>query len=192
MSLEANSSNRRTLTALRTHLLLTCCLATSGFALVIAVAVFAPLAAQLDRAAIDSERIVGLADHFLFLHSALWPLVFVSLVSCITAATFLFVRMRSPLVRFMRAFDAVSQGDIPDPIVIRATDYLSEEAESLNRMLVALEVQAQERAAAWAQLEDVLHDLSAQGASHRILAEVEAVLKGVSEDDPAAAPKVQT
>ena len=136
---EQQPTNRRTMATFRFHLLVTSVFATGAFATVIAIAVFVPLAAQLDRVDLASEQIVGLADHFLFLHAALWPVVGLALLSCVASATVLYQRMRSPLVRFMRVFEGIEQNRPVDPIRIRKLDYLSEEERSLNRMIVAYE-----------------------------------------------------
>jgi hypothetical protein len=38
----------------------------------------------------------------------------------------------------VRIFDGIRDGNVPDPITLRATDYLRREAEALNAMLTAL------------------------------------------------------
>ena len=47
---------------------------------------------------------------------------------------------RWPLLRLNteRIFDAVREGGVPEPITLRAGDYLRREAEALNAMLAAL------------------------------------------------------
>ena len=54
--------NRRSPAAFRRDLVLTSCFATAAFAVVVTIAVFVPLAAQLGRAEVSSEQIVGLAE----------------------------------------------------------------------------------------------------------------------------------
>jgi prefoldin subunit 5 len=41
-------------------------------------------------------------------------------------------------VRFVRVFEGVREGKVPEPNTLRATDYLRREAEALNAMLAAL------------------------------------------------------
>jgi hypothetical protein len=96
----------RALAHLRTHLLVTSVTITAAFAIMTAVSIFAPLAAQINRAEVDSELIVGLADHFLFVHTALWPLIFLSLAGCVLSATVLYLRMRQPLRSFASFWSA--------------------------------------------------------------------------------------
>jgi hypothetical protein len=178
--------NRRTLATFRVHLLLTCLIATASFALVVALAVFVPLAAQLQRSAVDAESALGLADHFLFLHAALWPLVLLSLLSCVVAATFLFERMRAPLVRFRRCFEAISEGSIPAALEIRASDYLVDEAEQLNRMIAFLVARAEAKRRFEARLLEIVADLSLHGVAPEVLEELQAVAKADVLASPSA------
>ena len=157
-----DSANRRTLVTFQIHLLITSLFSTGAFAAVIAVAVFVPLAAQLGRAELDSEGIVGLADHFLFLHAALWPVIGLAFVSCVVSSTILYQRMRSPLVRFMRVFENVERNEPVEPIRIRKLDYLAEEERALNRMIVAF---ARRRKAEITLLEKMRWELDALSAS---------------------------
>lgn len=179
---------QRTLHHFRTHLLLTSLIVTAAFAATIALSIFAPLAAQLSRTQVDSDQMIGLADHFLFVHSALWPLVFLSLVSCIVSSTLLFLRMRQPLKRMVRAFDAVTDGRVPDPITIRDADYLSEEASAFNKMLIALRERSRERAAWVACLNDAIDELSQTDTDAASLEQLRAIAKEASEE-PASGPR---
>jgi methyl-accepting chemotaxis protein len=146
----------------RYHLLLTSSLSTLGFASITAFSIFAPLFAHFDRPDLDADALAGLAEHVLYLHAGFWPVVAVALLACIATSFLLFNRMSAPLVRFVRVFGAVERGELPGPIVIRAADYLQDEASSLNAMLEAL----RERRGA---LRDCALDLCelAEALSHR-------------------------
>jgi hypothetical protein len=168
----AYASGRRTLSTFRAHLLLTCLIATASFALVIAVSIFVPLAAHFSHEPVDYEIAAGLAEHVLFLHAALWPIVLLSLCACVVAATILFQRMRAPLVRFMQCFDEIREGRVPSPIVIRTADYLHEESDALNEMVAAL-AERERRRAKCAQQIDALRDrLRSQGVDPLLLEEL--------------------
>ena len=172
-----SSPNRRSLNALRTHLIATSVTATSCFAAIMALSIFMPLVTQMDQIALDSEAAIGLAEHFLFLHSAFWPLVLMSLVACIVTGTILYQRMRAPLVRFVQCFAAIEQGRSPRPIVIRAADYLAEESDALNHMIRALDAAASERQRAAQRFDEVLSELMAVGVDTEALAELRHVAK---------------
>jgi methyl-accepting chemotaxis protein len=133
---------RRSRRNFRIHLLLTSSFAIVAFATVIATSLFAPLVVQLGRSEASPEELAGAAHQFLFLHEGFWPVVAVSLVCAIASALLLYQRMTAPLVRFHRAYEEVSHGRLPGPLVIRATDYLQEEAAALNGMTSALRERA--------------------------------------------------
>ena len=160
---------QRRLVHFRRHLVLTSLLATLGFSFVIAMAVFVPVMAQMSRVESDSSTAAGLAEHFLFLHSALWPVILVSLASSILTGVVLFQRMRAPVVRFVRCFDAIAAGSVPEPIVIRATDYLRQETDALNRMLCAIADRESTYDDAAQNFCRILDELSIQGVDSELI-----------------------
>jgi methyl-accepting chemotaxis protein len=155
------SSNRRTLSTFRLHLVITSVVVAGAYGLVIAAATFAPLVSQLNRGELDRNALLGVADTILYLHATYWPLVAGMLVATIASALILFRRMTSPLVRFVAAFDAVARGEVPPTITIRNADYVQDEADSLNRMLSGLGERAAARERAVAQIEEALAELEA-------------------------------
>jgi methyl-accepting chemotaxis protein len=177
MSDQSTSVSPRTIGKLRIHLVLTSLTVTAAFAAVIALSIFLPLAAQLQRSPVDAEASVGLAEHFLFLHAALWPLIFLSLVSCIVSSTVLYERMRAPLKRFIQCFEIIGAGSVPEPVGIRSWDYLADESAALNRMIEQLRQQAAERKEAADRLYEILGDLSAQGIGAETIDELREVAK---------------
>jgi len=181
---------RRTLMTFRRHLLLTCVTVTAVFAAIVALSIFVPLAAELNRVGVDDEVAAGLAEHFLFLHKALWPLIFLSLVACMVSAVVLYQRMRAPLVRFVRCFEEIGRGSVPEPLVIRAGDYLTEEADALNRMIDSLATMDSERRRAAQRIEEILDEISSREFDPILLEELTAALKigvypneSLSQDD---------
>ena len=129
---------QRTRNTFRIHLVLTCAIATLSFGILTAASLFVPLAVQLDRHDLDPELMGGIAQHFLDLHRAFWPVLLGSLIASILSGMLLFQRMTDPLKRFVRVFASIERGDVPPPITIRRRDYLTGETAALNRMLVAL------------------------------------------------------
>ena len=138
-------SPQRTRNTFRLHLVLTCGIATLCFGLLIGASVFVPLAVQLDRPDLDLDVTAGIAQHFLDLHRAFWPVVLGALIASILSGMLLFQRMTGPLQRFVDIFERVARGDVPPPITIRRLDYLTAETEALNRMLEALRAARAER-----------------------------------------------
>lgn len=175
----APASGRR-MPTYRTHLALTASLATAVFSAVIAVAIFFPIAMQLGRTELDSTSAFGLAEHFLYLHSALWPVIVLSLVASVASANLLFVRMREPLVRFVRAYHMIGRGQMPAPLAIRRVDYLADEAEALNAMIAALHERRRVESDAIARLGELVTDLAEQGVAEPVLAEMQDVMKSLS------------
>lgn len=173
----ATVRNRRTLRSLRSHLWLTAALGTLAFASVIALSIFAPILADIDRTDADDPEALGLVRHFVFLYRSFWPLVLVSLLASLAAATVLFQRMRAPLVRHVRAYEAIAEGVVPAQLPIRAWDYLSEETDALNSMIASLRRQQALRMQAAARIEEVIGDLAMRGTPESVLAELQDVAK---------------
>ena len=169
--------DRRTLATFRNHLVLTSLTVTGVFVVIISLSIFVPLAAHLSRAALDDATAAGLADHFLFLHGALWPLVVLSLVSCVASSVLLYQRMRAPLVRFVRCFDSIGGGAVPERLVLRTGDYLTAEAEALNRMIDSLASRASNRESASRRLDAILEDLASREVDPILIEELVAAMK---------------
>ncbi len=122
------------------RLLLTATGSTTVFALVIAAAMFAPLIARMQSGAPSSSEMLVLADRMLTLHARYWPVVFASFAAVCGSSLLLFARMTAPLVRFLRCFQSVTNGELPHPVQLRRSDYLRDEAKALNSMIASLGV----------------------------------------------------
>jgi hypothetical protein len=89
--------------------------------------------------------------------------------------------MREPLFRFVAAFRAIRAGKTPEPVTIRARDYVQYETAELNAMLAAL----RERDAQLGALEERVAALaewaSARGESEALAlaGELEAACKAL-------------
>ena len=99
----------------RSHLVWVTTLSTGALLLVLAAAVLVPLFSRFDHAS-SLEELRGLTAQILELHTTLWPVVLTSLVSVFVSTWLIYRRMISPLVRFVRVFDAVARGEIPEPL----------------------------------------------------------------------------
>jgi len=121
----------------RAHVMWVTTGSTGALLLVLSAAVLIPLFNRCDHAT-SLDELRSLTQQILDLHERFWPVVFSSLASVFLSSWLLYRRMVAPLVRFVRAFDGVREGKLPEPITLRATDYLRREAEALNAMLAAL------------------------------------------------------
>jgi len=129
----------------RAHLLWVTTGATGALLLVLSAAVLVPLFSRFESAT-SLDELRTLTQQILDLHARLWPVVFTSLLSVFLSSWLLYRRMVAPLVRFVKVFDGVREGRLPEPITLRASDYLRREAEALNAMLVALRAREAELA----------------------------------------------
>ena len=121
----------------RAHMLWVTTGSTGALLLVLSAAVLIPLFSRFDHAT-SLDELRSLTEQILELHAHLWPVVLTSLVSVFLSSWLLYRRMVAPLVRFVRVFDAVREGRVPEPITLRSSDYLRRETQSLNAMLAAL------------------------------------------------------
>jgi methyl-accepting chemotaxis protein len=152
-------SDKRSLSTFRMHLLVASLTTTLAFVAVIALSLFLPLAAHLDREEISSAVSSGIAEHFLYLHSAFWPVALCSIIGCIASALLLNRKLTEPLARFVACFKQLGLGEIPQAIIIRNTDYMSEEATSLNEMLACLRERERERVDSANELDQIVDQL---------------------------------
>jgi methyl-accepting chemotaxis protein len=129
----------------RSHLLWVTTGSTGALLLVLSAAVLIPLFSRFESAT-SLDELRSLTQQILDLHARLWPVVFTSLLSVFLSSWLLYRRMVAPLVRFVRIFDGVREGRLPEPITLRTSDYLRREAEALNAMLVALRAREAELA----------------------------------------------
>ena len=125
----------------RSHLVWVTTGSTGALLLVLSAAVLIPLFSRFDGAT-SLDELRSLTGQILDLHARLWPVVLTALVSVFLSSWLLYRRMVAPMVRFVRVFESVRKGEIPDPLTLRATDYLRREAEALNAMLAALRERA--------------------------------------------------
>ena len=123
---------------------------------------------------------LGMAEHFIILHSALWPLVVLTLIASIGSATFLYEKMRAPLARFVACYDAITQGEVPEKVTLRAVDYLTAEAEALNAMISALGDRSAAREKAVVRFQGLIDELAEQRVDEATILALKAVLGELS------------
>jgi methyl-accepting chemotaxis protein len=152
---------------------------TLAFGLVIALSLFMPLVMQFDRGELDSTNTAAIAEYFLFLHGAFWPVLLCALAGSVATAMLLYQRMTGPLAQFVQSYDAIERGECPEQITIRKLDYLSLEAEALNRMIATLSVRSSERTLGVSEIAEIADELAESSENADTVARLRAALKTV-------------
>jgi len=105
------------------------------FLLVVSIALFAPLLADL-RGNVDlSPNAERAAENLLYLHKSFWLPALIAVVVICLHAVLTSHRVVGPLHRHRAAFRALAAGTVPVPIRLRQGDYLGEHTEELNAMI---------------------------------------------------------
>jgi methyl-accepting chemotaxis protein len=108
------------------------------FMMVAGAIMFAPAVMRLEFGSDSLDEIAVLTQEILDIHAVVWPVVVACLITVTITSLFLFNRMTEPLCRFVKAFESIHQGRFPDPIELRAHDYLKRETKALNEMTTEL------------------------------------------------------
>lgn len=105
--------------------------------LIFAGALFLPLIAQLESAALSWDDKQAAASQFLSLHTRLWPAIFVVFVLLALHSIVVSHRIAGPLYRLRRVLKAAAEGDLSVRVTIRKNDYLAKEADVVNELISA-------------------------------------------------------
>lgn len=175
----------------RAHLLWVPLAFTTALLLVMAAAVFIPLFQRFDAGAGSLAELGRLTGEILDLHARLWPVIGTSLLSVLGCSWWLQRRMSAPLFRFVNAFRALKAGAIPDPIVIRATDYVQKECAALNDLLASLRERRRESVEQSERIEARLDQL-ATWARERGDAEAAALIEALAAECKPSSPASET
>ena len=143
--------------------------ASFGFACALvavgSVIAFVPSVLNLDAATASVGQVEQAAARLLHLHATFWPVVASCLAAVVLSSFFLYRRMTAPFVRFGRAFQSVGTGELPDPIVLRNSDYMRKEAEAVNEMILSLRSRLsrvqQEGYVLFEQIDDLVEQVTA-------------------------------
>lgn len=143
-------------------------IAALAFAVVLALGIGALLlvrwALPLELASSSPQKALEASGRILELHERFWPVTFGSLVGVALAAAWLGRRITGPLVRFRQAFARIAEGEVPEPVKVRSSDYLAHEVADFNRMLAALKERAARQTEARAEVLAALEELSERAA----------------------------
>lgn len=149
---------------LRAHLVWVVLATTGAMLLLGGAVVFVPLLVRFDGA--SSGELAALTDRILTLHETLWPFLGLCILAVFLSSWLILHRMVSPLVRYVRAFEAVRDGVLPAAVTLRATDYLTEETQAFNEMLASLRERQATLERIGRELADGTDELAAWTSAH--------------------------
>ncbi len=104
----------------------------------LALAIVFPMFLELRKPTELTRTREDIACTLLFLHTHIWPAAGALLVLMAIQWTVVTHRIAGPLYRFRQIFRAASAGDLSVPVRIRKTDYLHDEARSIEAMIDGL------------------------------------------------------
>jgi methyl-accepting chemotaxis protein len=117
----------------------------------LALALFTPLVFEISNPSLSPRQQAEVAGKILYIHSYLWPAVFLILVILGFHSVLVSNKIAGPLLRFRRLFQRVIEGDISGTLRIRRGDLLINEQTKIDEMIFMLQsrigqIQAEEAA----------------------------------------------
>lgn len=106
--------------------------------LIFSAALFLPLIIQLESKTLSFSEQEAVASQFLSLHARVWPALLITFLLFAIHSIFVSHRIAGPLMRFRNTFKAIAAGDLSGRVTLRKHDYLGNEADHLNEMIVGL------------------------------------------------------
>jgi methyl-accepting chemotaxis protein len=106
--------------------------------LIFSAALFLPLIIQLESKTLSFSEQEAVATQFLSLHARVWPALLIAFLLFAIHSIFVSHRIAGPLMRFRNTFKAIAAGDLSGRVTLRKHDYLGNEADHLNEMIVGL------------------------------------------------------
>ena len=116
----------------------------------------------------DTQQRLDAAVVFLSLHHRFWPAVGVVFAIATLVTVRQSHRIAGPLYRFRRVCDEVAAGHLFVTARVRRGDYLTQEAEAFEGMLLVLRTRLATAQAALAQAEEHLQAATAAAPSHEL------------------------
>ena len=115
---------------------------TMMIALLLAIPVFSPLMQALDNPALSWQKRAVVATDLLNLHARYWPwalgAVAILVIHCLHSLQMVH-RIAGPLYRFKQLYRQIGEGNLSIRATLRPHDYLTPEADLLNRMTAQLQ-----------------------------------------------------
>lgn len=127
--------------------------------LTFATALFIPLMVKLHDTPLSSPEAGAIGYQFTVLHDSVWPAFPIALLLILVHSVFFSHRIAGPLYRFRNVFKAIAQGDLTVQTKIRDHDYLQQEAEGLEHMVVELRSKLAEIKTDCQTLDDLVGEL---------------------------------
>lgn len=115
---------------------------TLMIALLLAIPVFRPLMQALDNPGLSWQERAAVANDLLNLHARYWPWALgamaVLTIHCLHSLRMMH-RIAGPLYRFRRLYREIGEGNLSIRASLRPHDYLTPDADGLNRMTAQLQ-----------------------------------------------------
>ncbi|SPP63249.1 methyl-accepting chemotaxis protein [Nitrospira lenta] len=115
---------------------------TTMIALLLAVPVFRPFMQALDNPALSWQERAAVATDLLNLHARYWPWALgagsLLVLHCLHSLRMVH-RIAGPLDRFKQLYQEIGEGNLSRRAILRPHDYLTPEADLLNRMTAQLQ-----------------------------------------------------
>ena len=115
---------------------------TAMIVLLLAVPVFRPLMQALDNPALSWQERAAVATDLLNLHTRYWPWALgagaVLVIHCLHSLRIVH-RIAAPLYRFKQLYREIGEGNLSIRATLRPHDYLTPDADLLNRMTTQLQ-----------------------------------------------------
>lgn len=127
--------------------------------LTFAGSLFIPLMIKLHNTPLSSPEAGNIGTRFTILHDSVWPAFPIAILLILVHSVFFSHRIAGPLYRFRNVFKAIGQGDLMVQTKIRDHDYLQQEAEGLEHMIVELRSKLAEIKTDCQALDDLVGEL---------------------------------
>jgi methyl-accepting chemotaxis protein len=106
--------------------------------LFLAVSLFLPDILVMLNEELSFEMRAAAAEKIITLHSRVWPAIIAMVCVLGIHSVRIFHRLIGPLYRFRWAFAKLGQGDLSFRVNIRKSDYLHQERDAFNEMIISL------------------------------------------------------
>jgi len=102
------------------------------------IAVVFPDVVQMMDESLSPEARSSAADKLIGKNVWLWPAAIALIIMLGLHSFFEFRRITGPLYRFRWVYEQIENGKLPLPVKLRKNDYLIEDGEAINKMLISL------------------------------------------------------